>query len=272
MAKKNAKKQSKKKPTALAEYAALMGRVAEYCAYERGCEAARQGAQFDALHGGKEKFPSAEELARARRELAQAGEPEDDYKVKRRVMIDRAEAAKPSAPSPDVSSIGQPLAFAQVFGGDPFPKEWEELHNELVTADLPDRVFAEIERRHGELVALFPCADNGADGIEDAAHSFNDFLLGLRTSLANANKIGYEGGMSQPDFAKLCGVTVRTVKNWDAKKTKPPKIYHTQRKEYITYDPNLRRDILLARAFAMYYKQEKRDRAAIAKPNQYREN
>lgn len=267
------KKQSKKKPVALAEYAALMGRVAEYCAYKRECEAAEQTALSDALHGGEEKRPSKAELEKAKRELAQAGKPLDDYNVGRQVVRDRAEAAKPSAPSPDVSSIGPHLSMAQEFGGDPFPKEWERLHNELVAAaDLPDRVCAEIERRHNEFVALFLCADNGADGIEDAAHSFNDFLLGLRTSLANANKIGYEGGMSQQEFAKLCGVTVRTVKNWDAKKTKPPTIYHTQRKEYITYDPNLRRDILLARAFAMYYKQEKRDRAAIAKPSQYREN
>ena len=62
------KKQSKKKPTALAEYAALMVRVAEYCAYERECEAATRAAEFDALHGGKEKRPSKAELARARRD------------------------------------------------------------------------------------------------------------------------------------------------------------------------------------------------------------
>ena len=179
MAKKNAKKQSKKKPTALAEYAALMGRVAEYCAYERGCEAATQAARFDALHGGKEKRPSKAELARARRELAQAGEPVDDYNVNRRVVIDRAETAKPSAPTPDVLSIGQPLAMAQVFGDDPFPTEWQELHDELVLGELPDRVCAEIERRHGELVALFPCADHDGGRIEEAARSFNAFLLGL---------------------------------------------------------------------------------------------
>ena len=170
------KKQSKKKPVALAEYAALMGRVAEYCAYERKCEAAEQTALSDALHGGTEKRPSKAELEKAKRELAQAGEPVDAHNVKRQVVRDRAEAAKPSAPPPDVLSIGQPLALAQVFGGDPFPKEWERLHGELVAADLPDRVFAEIERRHGELVALFPCADNGADGIEDAALSFKCFL------------------------------------------------------------------------------------------------
>ncbi len=174
------KKQSKKKNVALAEYAALMGRVAEYCTYERECEAAKQTALSDALHGGTEKRPSKAELEKAKRELAQAGEPVDAHSINRQVVRDRAEAAKPSAPSPDVLSIGQPLAFAQVFGGDPFPKEWERLHGELVAAaDFPDRVFAEIERRHRELVALFPCADNGANGIEDAARSFNAFLLGL---------------------------------------------------------------------------------------------
>ena len=266
------KKQSKKKPTALAEYAALMVRVAEYCAYERKCEAATRAAEFDALHGGKEKRPSKAELARARRELAQAGEPEDDYKVKRRVMIDRAEAAKPSAPPPDVLSIGQPLAMAQVFGGDPFPVEWERLHGELVTGDLSDRVCAEIKRRHDKFAALFPCADHDADRIEEAAHTFNDFLTGLLTNHANANKIGYQDGISQADFAELCGVSVRTVKNWDAKRTKPPTIYHTQRNEHITYSPKLRHDILLARAFAMYYKIEKHDRATIAKPDRYKGN
>lgn len=175
------KKRSKKERVALAEYAALMGRIAEYCAYERGCEAAEQAAQFDALHGGKEKRPNKAELVRAERELAQAGEPADDYNVKRRVIRNRAEAAKPSAPSSDVQAIGQLLAMAQVLGGDPFPKEWQELHDELVNSDLPDRVCAEIERRHGDFVALFPCADNGTGGIEDAALSFRSFLTGLLT-------------------------------------------------------------------------------------------
>ena len=78
---------SKKERVALAEYAALMKRVAEYCADERKCEAAEQAAQFDALHGGK---TSKAGLARAKRELAQAGEPVDDYNVNRRIVHNRA--------------------------------------------------------------------------------------------------------------------------------------------------------------------------------------
>ena len=81
---------SKKERVALAEYAALMKRVAEYCAYERKCEAAEQAAQFDALHGGNEKRPTKAELAGAKRELAQAGEPVDDYNVNRRIVHNRA--------------------------------------------------------------------------------------------------------------------------------------------------------------------------------------
>lgn len=174
------KKRSKKKPGVLAEYAALMGRVAEYLAYERECIAAEQAAQFDALHGGKEKRPSKAELKKAKHELAQAEEPIDEYNVNRQVVKDRAEAAKPSAPPPDILSLGQPLALAQVGGGDPFPKEWERLRGELVdNSDLTDRVCAEIERRHSELVALISGDDNDAATIADAAQSFKCYLEGI---------------------------------------------------------------------------------------------
>ena len=256
------KKQSKKKPTALAEYAALMVRVAEYCAYERKCEAAEDTVDFDARHGGTEKCPSKAELEKAKRELVEAGEPVDDYNVKNQVVKDRKEAAKPSAPSPDVSPIGQPLVFAQVFGGDPFPKEWEELHNELVTADLPDRVCAEIERRHSELVALFQCADNGADGIEDAAHSFNDFLLGLLTTHANANKIGYQGGMSQAEFAKKIGKDISTIKRWERGEGTPD-VFDPQLGKRLTYSADLRKDRISATTFILYYHRQRSDKQGI---------
>ena len=255
-------KQSKKKPVALAEYAALMGRVAEHLAYERECKAAEDTALFDALHGGKEKRPSKAELEKAKRELLEAGEPVDDDHVMRRVMIDRAEAAKPSAPSPGVSSIGQPLAFAQVFGGDPFPKEWEELHNELVTADLSDRVCAEIERRHSELVALFPCADSGADAIEDAAQSFKGFLEAVAKPPTPA---GYTRNViSQEDFAKACGVTKKTVKNWENGKTKNvPMIFDATSKREATYSAEVRDDCVFAKSFAMQWKAQGRLKRAL---------
>ena len=70
---------SKKERVALAEYAALMGRVAEYCAYERECEATERAAQFDALHGGKEKRPTKSELEKARRELKRARQLKRKY-------------------------------------------------------------------------------------------------------------------------------------------------------------------------------------------------
>lgn len=81
----------------------------------------------------------------------------------------------------------------------------------------------------------------------------------------NGRPIGYQGGMSQDDFAAACRVTSRTVKNWDAKKTTPPKVYHAQRREFITYSPEIRRDPTLARTFAMYYTLEREARRALKK-------
>lgn len=265
------KKQSKKKYVALAEYAALMGRVAEYCAYERKCEAAEQAALRDALHGGEEKRPSNAELEKAKRELAQAGEPLDDYNVRRQVVRDRAEAAKPSAPSPDVSSIGLHLSMAKECVDDPFPKEWESLHNELVTADLPDRVFAEIERRHSELVALFPCADSDADAIEDAAQSFKGFLEAIAKPPTTPTPAGYtRNGISQEDFAKACGVTKKTVQNWENGKTKNvPVIFDATSKREVTYSAEVRDDCVFAKSFAMQWKAQGRLKRALTSPVEY---
>ena len=264
------KKQSKEKPVALAEYAALMGRVAEYLAYERECQAAEQAALFDALHGGKEKRPSKAELKKAKSELAQAGEPVDDFNVNRQVMKDRAEAAKPSSPAPEILTVGPLLGWAQVNGGDPFPKEWKRLRQELSTAEVPKSVRDEIETQHDEFVALISCNYYDPAAIADAAQSFKCYLEDIAKPPTTPTPAGYtRNGISQDEFAKWCGVTKRTIRNWENGTRKPPTIFDAKRKTEVVYSAKVRDDCVFAKSFAIQYGEQKRLKRALSSPVEY---
>ncbi len=92
------------------------------------------------------------------------------------------------------------------------------------------------------------------------------------TGLLEPNKdyIGYNGGVSQGDFAALCGVDIKTVKNWENGTTKkPPTIFDATSKKHVTYSKEVRKDALFAKSFAVQWKAQGKVKRALASPCEY---
>ena len=70
-------------------------------------------------------------------------------------------------------------------------------------------------------------------------------------------------------FAKLCDVSVRTVKYWNVGKGRPPTVFHPVLKRDVTYSPELLDDPIEAERFAMLYKERKRIKKAERKKISY---
>ena len=58
----------------------------------------------------------------------------------------------------------------------------------------------------------------------------------------------------QESMATVCGVTVRTIKNWESGETPSPTAYDSGTRSFIPYSPSLRDDPTRARTWGMSYK------------------
>lgn len=93
------------------------------------------------------------------------------------------------------------------------------------------------------------------------------FLTGLLEP-ENKNFIGYQGGMSQTDFAKKIGKDISTIKRWERGEG-TPEVFDRQLGKQIKYSADLRKDRMSALAFILYYHTERADRQGIKNAVQY---
>lgn len=171
----------------------------------------------------------------------------------------------PPLPCEDEKGIDIPLGVAMIDGGDPFPDEWEELRGALAKENLPE-MRDEAKLRHDSFVALFPtdATDYGWKAIEKAARALASLFDGLPL----------QGGkedcrMTIEAFAGKCGVSIRTVKNWNAGKS-PPTVFHPVLQEPVTYSQKLLDNPIEAERFAMLYKEHRRIKRAEREKVSYR--
>lgn len=227
---------TKKKIDPLAGYAAILRRVEQHAKDMRERAEAEERAIFELAHGCGKKNEDRED----------ADQPKDS-KFK------------------DMKEIHMPLAVAMREGGDPFHAEWTELRGALAKAHLPE-IRDEAKLLHDSFVALFPthATKYGWQAIEEAARVFATFLDGLP----------FLGGredcrMTIETFARLCGKSVRTVKNWNAGKS-PPTVFNPVMQQQVTYSQKLLDNPIEAERFAMLYKEHKRIKRAEREKVSYR--
>lgn len=95
------------------------------------------------------------------------------------------------------------------------------------------------------------------------------FLTGLLKP-DNKNYIGYQGGMSQTDFAHKIEKDISTIKRWERGEG-TPEVFDRKLGKRIKYSADLRKDRLSAITFIFYYKQERADSQGIKNAVQYRQ-
>ena len=95
------------------------------------------------------------------------------------------------------------------------------------------------------------------------------FLTGLLEP-DNKNFIGYQGGMSQDEFAKKIGKDKSTIKRWERGEG-TPEVFDRQLGKQIKYSADLRKDRLSALTFILYYHQERADSQGIKNAVQYQQ-
>jgi len=169
----------------------------------------------------------------------------------------------PDRPShTDRWKIGIPLAVEIVTGGgaDPFKKEWEEMRG-TIAMNCSNAIYEEVGKRHEGFVSSI---SYGWGNVAESAEIFADYLSGLPIA-------GKEDcTMTKEAFAKLCGVCISTVKNWNAGKVRPPTVYNPVLKQDVTYSKALLNNPIEAERFALQYKEHKRIKRAERKKVSYR--
>lgn len=248
---------------AVAKYANIMQCVSAYADYERRMEEAQS------KHTLLKEPPTEEERKRARREYkAIYGTNDDDEKwestIDAIILKNRVAAEVPPIPFTDKEERGivNPFCAAIVDGGDPFPAEWKYLRGALEMSDLRDRICAGVERRHETFVASL--GGGNWQTIAEAARSLAEYFSGQPPSGTEDCK------MTIKAFAKKCGVSLRTVKNWIAgKNTKPIVVYFPDLKKDVTFSKELLKNPIEAEKFAMLYKQHKQIKRGMRNKESY---
>ena len=117
------------------------------------------------------------------------------------------------------------------------------------------------------LIDFIDCVHEELDFIRrTSAHGLlTNGESGQVTATSATGRRSNRRSFTQEEMAKACGVTVKTIKNWEKDPSKRPVVWDGTNALELRYSPKLRDDPIKARLFGMWYKVERENAKKIRK-------